>query len=131
DKAPTRVRLEALVAIPDGPGDLPPNLFAFVADKLHRDQPVIERGLAARVLARAALSKPRLLDLTGRLKDAGPMELERVLDAFGRTTDEAVGLKLIAALKQAPARTSLRVDGLRTRLAKYGPKVKTALEALA
>jgi putative heme-binding domain-containing protein len=88
------------------------------------------RNLAADVLARAKLTQPQLLTLAGTLKSVGPMELDRLLQAFATSTDEAVGLQLIAALNTAPARSALPVATLRQRLAKFGPRVQQEAERL-
>src|SRR5262249_8302501 len=82
------------------------------------------------VLGRAKLSKEQLLALTETVKTAGPMEVERLLEAYGVSTDEGGGLALLAALKDSSARASLRADAVKTRLAKYPDKVKKEAEAL-
>jgi putative membrane-bound dehydrogenase-like protein len=128
--APAEVRLTALAAVPGGLAEVEPSLFALLRAGLHRDQPVVVRALAAEVLSRARLSAPQLTALTGALKTVGPMEVERLLDAFARSADEGVGQKLVAALKASPVRSSLRVETLRPRLAKFGPKVRKQAEEL-
>src|SRR5262249_55389105 len=65
-----------------------------------------------------------------KLRSAGPLELEVLLDAFTRGNQEKVGLRVMAALKASPVRTSLHVDRLRTRFAKYPAAVKKQAEAL-
>jgi putative heme-binding domain-containing protein len=58
------------------------------------------------------------------------MEVERLLESYGNSTDDAVGLALLAALKDSTSRASLRADAIKTRLAKYSPKVRKEAEAL-
>jgi putative heme-binding domain-containing protein len=58
------------------------------------------------------------------------MELEALLEAFAKTSDEKVGLRALAALKASAARGSLHVDRLRARFAKYPAKVKAQAESL-
>jgi putative membrane-bound dehydrogenase-like protein len=122
-KAPPDVRLAALAAVPGGLGEVPPTLFAFLREHLDREQLVAVRSLAAEVLAHAKLSREQLLALGQTLKDVSPMEVDRLLEALARTTDEAVGLAAVAALKASPLRTSLRAEAIKPRLAKFGPKV--------
>jgi putative heme-binding domain-containing protein len=129
-KAPADVRLAALAAVPGGLGEVPPPLFAFVREHLDREQLVAVRSLAAEVLAHAKLSREQLLALAGALKDVSPMEVDRLLEALARTTDEAVGLAAVAALKASPLRTSLRAEVIKPRLAKFGPKVRQEAEGL-
>ena len=68
--------------------------------------------------------------LAGSLEKSGPLELPRLLPAFDQGSDEALGLELLAALKQSKARSSVRADVLRPRLAKYPPAVQQEGEAL-
>ncbi len=102
----------------------------MLTDRLDPEQPVILRTTAADVLAKAKLTREQLLALADRLKTTGPLEVDRVLAAFGTTTDDEIGLKLVAALKQSPARGTLRVETLKPRLAKFGPRVQDSAEAL-
>jgi putative heme-binding domain-containing protein len=129
-KAPVDVRLAALAAVPGGLGEVPPPLFAFVREHLDREQLVAVRSLAAEVLAHAKLGREQLLALAGSLKDVSPMEVDRLLEALARTTDDAVGLAAVEGLKASPLRTSLRAEVIKPRLAKFGPKVRQEAEGL-
>ncbi|HZT78786.1 MAG TPA: HEAT repeat domain-containing protein, partial [Gemmataceae bacterium] len=130
DKAPVEVRLGALAAMPGGPPQLSAAHFALLTGHLDPEKPVVLRALAADVLSRARLSNEQLLALTEVLKAVGPMELDRLLEPFARSTDEAVGRKLAAALKESSSRSALRVDAVKARLAKYGPAVQKQAEEL-
>jgi putative membrane-bound dehydrogenase-like protein len=127
---PADVRLLALAAIPGGPGELDPTVFTFVRGRLDREVPVATRALAVDVLTRARLSSRQLLELAQSLKTVGPLEAERLLDAFSQSTDEVVGLTLLGALTASPARSSLRVNAVKRCLTKFGPKVKLEAEKL-
>jgi putative membrane-bound dehydrogenase-like protein len=133
DNAAVGVRLTALAAVPGGLTEVKPELFAFLRDQLDREQPVANRSLAADVLVRAKLSSDQLGALAEALKTTGPMEAGRLLDAFIQSRDPAVGKILVAALKEAPIRSSLRVATLKPILAKFGPdrleELLTSLEA--
>jgi putative heme-binding domain-containing protein len=118
------VRLGALAAVPGGASDVGPGLFAFVTEQLDPNQPVIVRSTAADVIAKAKLAREQLLALADRLKSTGPLEVDRVLAAFGNTTEDEIGLKVVEALKQSIARSTLRVEMLKPRLAKFGPRVQ-------
>jgi putative heme-binding domain-containing protein len=58
------------------------------------------------------------------------MELERILPAFASCNDEEVGKKLLSSLQGSPARSSLRIDGIKPNLAKFGADVQAQAEAL-
>jgi putative membrane-bound dehydrogenase-like protein len=127
---PKSVRYSALAAVPGGLTDVDPPLFAFLRAGLDPEQPVAVRGAAAEALAHARLNTDQLLALAQTLASAGPLEVDRLLDAFGQSTDERVGRALIASLKTSPARAGLRVASLKPRLAKFGPKVEKPAEEL-
>jgi putative membrane-bound dehydrogenase-like protein len=124
------VRLGALAAIPEGLDKIEPPMFTLLRDHLDPKQPVATRSLAAEVLARSKLSAKQLIALTESFKVVGPMEVDRLLEPFARSTDEKVGLRLVAALKDEQVRSSLRLSLLKPRLAKYPPAVQKQAEEL-
>jgi putative membrane-bound dehydrogenase-like protein len=130
DGKPVAVRIGALAAVPGGLPKVEAAHFTLLRANVGGDQPVAVRSSSAEVLSRARLSAPQLLALTETMKTAGPMEVERLLEAYGVSTDEVVGLALLAALKDSTSRASLRADAIKTRLAKYSPKVRKEAEAL-
>ncbi|HEV3237198.1 MAG TPA: c-type cytochrome, partial [Gemmataceae bacterium] len=130
EKNPVAVRLSALSAVPGGLTEIKPELFTFLRDQLDREQPVLNRTLAADVLARAKLTSMQLGALAEALKTTGPMEAGRLIDAFIQTSDPAVGRSLVAALRASPVRSSLRVVALKPVLDKFGEEVKKQAEEL-
>ncbi|MGH7174223.1 MAG: PVC-type heme-binding CxxCH protein, partial [Gemmataceae bacterium] len=123
-RAPAALRISALAAVPNGLLKIEPALFSFLRSHLDSDQPVAVRGAAAEVLSKAKLDAGQLLRLAETLKSVGPLEVDRLLDAFASSSDEKVGLALVSALKASPARSSLRVETLKPRLAKFPPSVQ-------
>jgi putative membrane-bound dehydrogenase-like protein len=130
DDVPATARLQGLAAIPGGLKSLDAKLFSFVVSQLAQDHSAVVRMAAADVLGRAKLSGEQLEALVGQLKTAGPMEIDKLLGALAQTTDEAIGLKALAALSEAKSVSSLRSEALRLRLAKFGPVVQKRAEAL-
>ena len=124
------VRLLALASLPGGPATLSAEQFRFAASRLDGERTVMVRGLAANILSKAKLSTAQLAELTDAFRVAGPMELDRVLDAYAAGSTDEVGGKFLTALGAAPARGSLRVDSVRTRLAKFSPGVRKSAEKL-
>jgi putative membrane-bound dehydrogenase-like protein len=124
DKAPTQVRLAALAAAPGGLPDVGPPLFSFLRTQLDGELPATIRSLAADVLAHAHLSADQLLELAQTLKTAGPLELDRLLEAFGQSHEENVGKELVGGLKSSPVRSGLRVETLKPMLSKYPASVQ-------
>jgi putative membrane-bound dehydrogenase-like protein len=129
-KADDKLRISALAAVPGGLKTVPSSLFDFLRSHLDAEQPVAVRAAAAEVLAKAALDTEQLAALTEALKNVGPMEMDRLLDAFAASTDDKVGQGLLFALKASPARSSLRVETLKPRLAKFSPTIQHQAEEL-
>src|SRR5205085_2815489 len=106
--APAAVRVEALAAIPGNVGALSPDLFSFLTAAVSPQQPAAQRVMAADVLGRAKLTSPQLTALADALRGAGPLEIGRLLPAYEQSSDEPVGLHLVAALKEAKSSRALR-----------------------
>jgi putative membrane-bound dehydrogenase-like protein len=130
NQVPADVRLEALAAVPGGLAGVSPGLFGFLLDRLDPRHAVTTRMAAADVLAKAKLNTEQLTRLTDTLKVAGPLEVGRLLPAFEAASDEEVGRKLVSALGESSALSSLRVETLKPILAKHGPSVQRAAEEL-
>jgi putative membrane-bound dehydrogenase-like protein len=123
-------RLDALAAIPTGLMDVGDDEFALIVDGLKSDNTVSMRSASADILSKATLTEKQLLQLCDVVKTVSPLELDRVLGAFAQSTSEAAGLKLLGTLKDAASLTSLRVDSLRQKLAKYSPQVVQGIDKL-
>src|SRR5262249_21367046 len=100
--APVDVRLIALAPAPGRVARVERPLVSLLCEQLEPGRPVATRSLAAEVLSRARLTSEQLLSLTNSLKSIGPLELDRVVEAFGQSADEEVGLKLIEVLRASP-----------------------------
>ena len=124
------VRLDALAGIPGGLTRVSQEEFELLCSAVAPAQPAGLRAAAAGVLEKAKLDREQLMMLAESLKNAGPLELPRLLPAFDNAGDETLGLAMIAALKQSKGRSNLRPDMLRPRLAKYPESVKKQGEDL-
>jgi putative membrane-bound dehydrogenase-like protein len=123
-------RLAALAAIPNGAGAVDQPLFSFLSAQLRPDNAPGLRGAAADVLSHAKLTSEQLLNLTGAFGTIGPMEVDRLLEAYAQSTDEKVGQHLIAVLTKSPIRSSLRIDAIKQRVGKYPASVQKQAEEL-
>lgn len=126
---PADTRLDAL-AIAGTPATVEQPLFDFLLASVAPTQPHLTRTTAANILAKARLSPAQQLALADAARALGPLELPRVLPAFERGANEALGLKLVAALGASTGFNGLRVDLLKPLFAKYPPPVQTAGQAL-
>ena len=130
ERYPADIRLVALAASPAGSDSMAPSPFSFLLGQLAPDRPPSTRAMAADVLARSKLGTEQLVTLAGAVASSGPLELPRLIDAFDATTDPNLGRPLVEALRRSPGRSSLRVDALKPRLARFGTGVGMLAETL-
>ena len=122
---PAAVRLDALATI-GGLAKVEPEQFTFLTQHLQPSHPMLTRSAAAGVLAKAKLTADQQLALADLMHSLSPLEAPKLLPAFDQAPTEALGLKLVAALKDAPALRGLRVDLLKPLFAKYPQRVQDA-----
>jgi putative heme-binding domain-containing protein len=127
---PDDLRLEALAALPRGFSAIDSALTGFLSANLDPTKSVPMRSAAVGALTRLKLSDDQLLALVDTLKTTGPLEVSKLLAAFDHTTNEAVGLRLLAALKESKGLAGVNPGALRTLISKYPPAVQTAGNAL-
>ncbi len=129
-QSPPDRRIEAIAALPTSSVPLESSLFTLLLSNLGEQASVSTRSAAVESLTRAALSAGQQAALADAIPDVGPLELNRLLGVFEAASDETVGRRLIAGLKQSPVLTSLRVDSVKLRMAKFPAAVQQAAEAL-
>ena len=127
---PDELRVEALNIISGRLADLSDAQFSLLFASLAADKPVALRSTATDAIAVAHLSGPQLVAVCGAIKTAGPLEINRLFKAFEQSQDDALGVKLIESLRDADARSSVRIDLVRASLAKYGPAVQEGINKL-
>ena len=120
----------ALAATGPAGTELPSEPAALVISDLHRDRPGAMRTAAADWLARAALTNESLVALAAALKTLNPLELPKLIGAFAKSTDEAVGLALVTALRNPAVRPAVRAETVKPILDKYPKAVKDEAEKL-
>ena len=109
---------------------LDPTLFELARNQVLPAEPVEARAAAARVLATVPLENGQLGELADLLPDIGPMELPRVVEAFGQSQDSELGARLLNGLSQAKGLANLRADILKAAVEAYPQEVRVALDAL-
>ena len=129
-QSPAEVRIEALAALPAGTGDLDPVLFEVLVSHLGEQTSVGTRSSAVEALGRSRLSIEQQGALADAIPDVGPLELTRLLGIFESSSDPLVGRRLISGLKRSPVLTSLRVDSVKPKLAKFPAVVQSEAEEL-
>jgi putative membrane-bound dehydrogenase-like protein len=124
-----QTRLGALAILPAG-RELEPALFALVRDSLGSEKSVAARSTACDVLARAKLNSEQLLALADVVKSVGPMEINRLVEAFGPSPEKRVAHRLLEVLRNSSARSALRRESLRATFAKATPVLRQQAEEL-
>ena len=123
DQSSPELRLDALAALPGGAPLESRALFDFVLASLDPAKPVNTRSAAAAVMTRARLSAEQRFALADAMKNISPLEMSKLLALFEKATDEALGLRLVAALQQArPA--GMRADLVKAALASFPASVQ-------
>jgi putative membrane-bound dehydrogenase-like protein len=118
------MRLQALAAMPEGLPRVDSDLFAFLCENVEPSKPVSMRADAAGVLAKAKLTDEQLITLATTLRDVGPLEMTKLLAPFAHSTNEIVGIRLMAELKESKSLSSLRPDLLQELATKYPGSVQ-------
>lgn len=121
---PEDLRLEALAALSQGLRAVEADLLTFLGGNLDPVKPVPMRSAAVSVLAKAKLNDDQLLALADLLKTTGPLEVARLLAAFEQSQSEAVGLKLMAGLRESKGLSGARPEAIKALAAKYPPSVQ-------
>lgn len=129
-KYPLELRVEALAILVNKRPQRSDSQFDFLLHSLTPETPVTVRSAAADALSKSQLSPAQLDKLCAAIEAASPLELNRLLKPFDRSTDEALGLKLVRSLKKSPSLASLRMDLLREALAKYNATVQHGVAEL-
>lgn len=128
---PAAMRLAACRAAMPRMTILPDPAFALLIGELAAHRPGETQLEAARLVGDAPLDEPQLLALADRVAEAGPITLPLLLDAFDRSSSEALGQKLIAALAVAPGRWSLDVEQTRRVMKRYPASAQSVFESMA
>ncbi|MCI0332490.1 MAG: HEAT repeat domain-containing protein [Planctomycetes bacterium] len=127
---PKDLRVAALAIISGSLSHVSESQFALLMGGLSNENAVPVRSAAVDALVAAPLTQPQLEQLCSTMKAVGPLELNRLLSAFARFTDDRLGTTLLSSLNAASALPSLRIDILRESLAKYGPAVQQGIGEL-
>ncbi|MBI3853522.1 MAG: c-type cytochrome [Verrucomicrobia bacterium] len=113
-----QLRLDALVALPAG-ASLDTIEFDFLRASLAADNAPTTRSAAAGVLGHSRIEAEQLAALTDNLKSAGPLELNKLCEAFDGGGDDALGTKFVASLRESKSAKGLIPSQLRPHFAKF------------
>ncbi len=122
-------RLRALRAVSEN-RPLPPDLFEFLLAHLAPETPVADRLFAVDVASVAALTNEQFRRLAGLAADLGPMELDRLLPVFAKSSDAETGQRLARSLLDSDAVDGLVPEKLRLAFSKFDAAVAEAARPL-
>jgi putative membrane-bound dehydrogenase-like protein len=128
--SPRELRVAALAVAAGGVHELSPSHFELLLAALSAENPVPLRSAAADAISRARLTSSQLGELCEAIESAGPLEIARLLAPFKHSTDQQLGMRLLAALRRTSALASLRIDLVRDALAGYGPQTQQKIDEL-
>lgn len=97
--------------------------FRFLQSQLSAEHSVNQRLLAADVLVASAVTPAQLQALSDSLPELGPMELDRVLPAFAKASDDETGRCLVEALSESDAAVDIAPEKLVAAFAKFSPDI--------
>ncbi len=123
-------RLEALAALPGGYKQVEPASFDFLLAQLQPEKSVQLRGTAAGILSKAQLTPAQLTALADVLPRSGPLEVTKLLSAYSRSSDETLGFKVVSALKESKALSSLRAETVKPSLTNFPASVRQKADDL-
>ena len=106
------------------------NTFDLLSATLTPETPMPQRTMAANAIAASALTPDQLNSVLEIFRNAGPMELPKLLPAFEKSGSEELGLKLVDVLLKSEGLRGLRPDLITPLLSKYPASVQTAGKAL-
>jgi putative membrane-bound dehydrogenase-like protein len=116
---PPAFRVAAL-QIAAGGGGLDDESFRMLLDPFVTGGTPASRQQAAAVLAQAKLSRDQLIELAGRLRNAGPVELPQLVRSYQRApADSKIADALIDGLRNSPVRWSLQPDDIYAALRRF------------
>ncbi len=127
---PSTMRVDALAAMPAESHSASREQLKLLTANLRDDVGVGTRSAAVEALLRSKRDPSLLAALVESIPHVGPLELGRLLSAFEQCDDEGIGLKLVDSLNQSTVLTSLRVDAVKPKLAKFPPSVQLRAEDL-
>lgn len=121
------LRLEALSALPTD-RTLNGNEFEFVRAQLAPELPATNRIAAAEILGHSHLSSEQLGQLLEAVANAGPLELIRLLAAYGSSSEEDLGLRLMKILSASKGAKALHPSQIKPHFARFPATVQRAAE---
>ena len=124
------VRIRAMAAALGAVKELRPAFFDLATSHVLPSVAVEARSAASRVLSEAVLDGSQLMVLADLLPNVGPMELPRLVEAFGQSNDAEIGVRLAEGLSMSSGLANLRADIVESAARGYPSGVRETLDSL-
>ena len=124
------LRIRALDAALREARELSAAQFSLATSQVVPSVAVEARSAASRVLSNALLDTSQLTVLAELLPEVGPMELPRLVEAFGQSSDSEVGVRLADGLAKSSGLANLRADIMASAARGYPSETREALDSL-
>lgn len=125
------VRLDALRLLLGRQSTISAEAEVLITSHLTADQPTSLRSRAVDIVTKLPPSHEVAKAVFAALPDVGPMELPQLVEHFAGSGDPALGRRLVDALADASALTSLRPESLLGWLESFGDEVVRQAAPLA
>ena len=124
------LRIRSLDAALGSVEELRPALFDLATRQVLPSVGVTARSAAARVLSQTRLDADQLATLADLLARVGPMELPRLVEAFGQSGDAETGVRFAEGLSKSSGLANLRLDIVEAVSRNYPQAVRESLDSL-
>ena len=121
---PLDVRVQAVSAAAPRLAGIEPPLFAFLLSSLDKQRPPLVRLEAAEAVGGARLTGEQLTALAGAVRDAGVLEMPKLVRAFEQSSDAAIGQALVTAIGGSEGLRGLQRESLALLIDSYPTAVR-------
>ncbi len=126
----TDVRLAALRAAASPERPLSQAAFELLVEQFDRDESLADRLAAAEALGKSKLDQAQRKQVLPLVSSASPLELPWLLGPYAGDHDAVIGIALMRALAESPARATLSERQLREVIKSYPAEVHKLAETL-
>jgi putative membrane-bound dehydrogenase-like protein len=126
----SELRVESIGTAAPRQAKLEASLFKFLLSCMDKEKAPLLRLSAAEAVGKSPLDEAQLTQLTGTMKQSGPLEMPRLIGVFERSRSVPVGKKLLASIEAAPGFQSLSADNLRRVLKGYPDEIRQQAEPI-
>ncbi|MEO5803044.1 MAG: HEAT repeat domain-containing protein, partial [Verrucomicrobiota bacterium] len=124
------LRIAALAALAPRLENVSESHVALLKESLRAQSSPVLRLASARTISSLQLSDKQIIRLAEFLPEVDPLALPSVLRSFGRKTNDAVGLALVAGLEKAPSAQNLGAGEVARLVSNYSSVVQEKAKPL-